>query len=334
MEAEPQDWFGAWIKPPTAGRVELRGGRASATSGVDLLATSRSGSRPASTSSSTLPTARRIAAGRAELAGDLQVRPPRADRARGQARRRHPGRDPRIQLATRDATMGLMRRTADLSHATIAGPVPPLGRARDCRLFGLVRDVPAVRGCGAAAQRHASSLARAPPPGDRGDGLHGASTCRRYTRSGSPIARGRTTSTESVAGRPREPLGDRVGVRVVTPPSTRTSAPSTDFDEFVAAAQAAGLEVALDYALQCSPDHPWVTEHPEWFRHRSDGSIRYAENPPKQYQDIYPIDFDSDDAAGLWSRVRRRHALLDRPRRAHLPGRQPAHQAVRASGSG
>ena len=77
-----------------------------------------------------------------------------------------------------------------------------------------------------------------------------------------------------------------------------------DFDEFVAASQAAGLEVALDYALQCSPDHPWVTEHPEWFRHRSDGSIRYAENPPKQYQDIYPLDFDSEDAAGLWSALR------------------------------
>jgi starch synthase (maltosyl-transferring) len=68
----------------------------------------------------------------------------------------------------------------------------------------------------------------------------------------------------------------------------------------VAAAQSAGLEVALDYALQCSPDHPWVTEHPDWFRHRSDGSIRYAENPPKQYQDIYPIDFESEDAPHLW----------------------------------
>ena len=65
----------------------------------------------------------------------------------------------------------------------------------------------------------------------------------------------------------------------------------TDFDHFVAEAQALGMEVALDYALQCSPDHPWVTEHPEWFHHRSDGSIQYAENPPKKYQDIYPINF-------------------------------------------
>jgi starch synthase (maltosyl-transferring) len=78
-----------------------------------------------------------------------------------------------------------------------------------------------------------------------------------------------------------------------------------DFDRFVAEAERHGLEVALDLALQCSPDHPWVTEHPEWFRHRPDGSIRYAENPPKQYQDIYPLDFETDDWAALWTEVQR-----------------------------
>ncbi|MFD7284236.1 alpha-1,4-glucan--maltose-1-phosphate maltosyltransferase, partial [Streptomyces sp. NPDC059862] len=67
-----------------------------------------------------------------------------------------------------------------------------------------------------------------------------------------------------------------------------------DFDWFVDRARALGLEVALDFALQCSPDHPWVDKHPEWFRHRPDGSIAYAENPPKKYQDIYPIAFDRD----------------------------------------
>jgi starch synthase (maltosyl-transferring) len=72
-----------------------------------------------------------------------------------------------------------------------------------------------------------------------------------------------------------------------------------DFDHFVAEARSLGMEVALDFAIQCSPDHPWVTEHPEWFRHRSDGSIAYAENPPKKYQDIYPIDFDTPDINGL-----------------------------------
>ncbi|MFE4372819.1 alpha-1,4-glucan--maltose-1-phosphate maltosyltransferase [Streptomyces sp. NPDC056835] len=67
-----------------------------------------------------------------------------------------------------------------------------------------------------------------------------------------------------------------------------------DFDHFVETARTLRLEVALDFALQCSPDHPWVTKHPEWFHHRADGSIAYAENPPKKYQDIYPIAFDSD----------------------------------------
>ncbi|MDQ1382804.1 MAG: hypothetical protein QOG65_183, partial [Actinomycetota bacterium] len=67
-----------------------------------------------------------------------------------------------------------------------------------------------------------------------------------------------------------------------------------DFDDFVAAAEALGLEVALDLALQCAPDHPWVSSHPEWFTTRADGSIAYAENPPKKYQDIYPLNFDND----------------------------------------
>ncbi len=76
-----------------------------------------------------------------------------------------------------------------------------------------------------------------------------------------------------------------------------------DFDYFVAEAGKLGLEVALDFAVNCSPDHPWVTEHPEWFSHRPDGSIKYAENPPKKYQDIYPINFDTQDKAGLWTEL-------------------------------
>ncbi|MFF1659853.1 alpha-1,4-glucan--maltose-1-phosphate maltosyltransferase [Streptomyces sp. NPDC058255] len=67
-----------------------------------------------------------------------------------------------------------------------------------------------------------------------------------------------------------------------------------DFDSFVRRAADLRLEVALDFALQCSPDHPWVEKHPEWFHHRPDGTIAYAENPPKKYQDIYPIAFDED----------------------------------------
>ncbi|SNC71768.1 starch synthase (maltosyl-transferring) [Kytococcus aerolatus] len=77
-----------------------------------------------------------------------------------------------------------------------------------------------------------------------------------------------------------------------------------DFDAFVARATELGLEVALDLALQCSPDHPWVSEHPEWFVTRADGSIAYAENPPKKYQDIYPLHFDTDPT-GLAAEIRR-----------------------------
>jgi starch synthase (maltosyl-transferring) len=67
-----------------------------------------------------------------------------------------------------------------------------------------------------------------------------------------------------------------------------------DFRRFIAAAGAAGLEIAMDLALQCAPDHPWVTTHPEWFTTKPDGTIAYAENPPKKYQDIYPLNFDND----------------------------------------
>ena len=73
-----------------------------------------------------------------------------------------------------------------------------------------------------------------------------------------------------------------------------------DFRHLVASAKAHGLEVALDIAFQCAPDHPWVREHPEWFRTRADGSIQYAENPPKKYQDIYPFDFETAQWRELW----------------------------------
>ena len=73
-----------------------------------------------------------------------------------------------------------------------------------------------------------------------------------------------------------------------------------DFDHLVATASTHGLEIALDIAFQCSPDHPWVSEHPDWFVIRPDGTIQYAENPPKKYQDIYPLNFESPDWHALW----------------------------------
>jgi starch synthase (maltosyl-transferring) len=77
-----------------------------------------------------------------------------------------------------------------------------------------------------------------------------------------------------------------------------------DFRSLRDAAAARGIELAIDIAFQCSPDHPWVSEHPEWFKHRPDGSIQYAENPPKKYQDIYPLDFETSDPEGLWQALK------------------------------
>jgi starch synthase (maltosyl-transferring) len=77
-----------------------------------------------------------------------------------------------------------------------------------------------------------------------------------------------------------------------------------DFGRLVAKAREAGLEIALDFAIQCSPDHPWLREHPEWFHRRPDGTLKYAENPPKRYQDIYNVNFATDDREGLWDALR------------------------------
>ncbi len=76
-----------------------------------------------------------------------------------------------------------------------------------------------------------------------------------------------------------------------------------DFDRLVATAREHDIDIALDIAFQCSPDHPWVAQHPTWFNIRPDGSIQYAENPPKKYQDIYPLNFESPDWRGLWDEL-------------------------------
>ncbi len=77
-----------------------------------------------------------------------------------------------------------------------------------------------------------------------------------------------------------------------------------DLEYLVQQLHGRNMELALDIAFQCAPDHPWVTEHPEWFKKRADGSIQYAENPPKKYQDIYPLDFESSDWQGLWDALK------------------------------
>jgi starch synthase (maltosyl-transferring) len=96
-------------------------------------------------------------------------------------------------------------------------------------------------------------------------------------------------------------IGNEHGGHTAVDPSLGTL---DDFEKFVERARSIGLEIALDYALQCSPDHPWVREHPDWFVIRPDGSIQYAENPPKKYQDIFPLNFWCEDREGLWNACR------------------------------
>jgi starch synthase (maltosyl-transferring) len=105
--------------------------------------------------------------------------------------------------------------------------------------------------------------------------------------------KGRNNTLEARPGDPGSPwaIGSAEGGHDAVHPDLGTLA---DFDAFVARTRELGMEVALDLALQTSPDHPWVKEHPEWFTTRVDGSIAYAENPPKKYQDIYPVNFDND----------------------------------------
>lgn len=110
---------------------------------------------------------------------------------------------------------------------------------------------------------------------------------------GTTNRKGRNNTLEALPGDPGSPygIGSAEGGHDAIHPDLGDFA---DFDHFVARAHELGMEVALDIALQCSPDHPWVKDHPEWFTTRADGSIAYAENPPKKYQDIYPLNFDND----------------------------------------
>ncbi len=116
---------------------------------------------------------------------------------------------------------------------------------------------------------------------------------------GTTFRKGPNNSVECAPGDPGSPwgIGGVEGGHTAIHPDLGTF---DDFSYFVEEAESHGLEVALDVAFQCSPDHPWVTEHPEWFTHRPDGTIQYAENPPKKYQDIYPINFESEDWEALW----------------------------------
>ena len=120
---------------------------------------------------------------------------------------------------------------------------------------------------------------------------------------GREFRKGKNNSPNSQPTDPGSPwaIGSAEGGHKSIHPNLGTLA---DFKHFVSAAGKQGLEVAIDIAFQCAPDHPYVREHPEWFRKRPDGTIQYAENPPKKYQDIYPLDFESAEWRALWEELK------------------------------
>lgn len=120
---------------------------------------------------------------------------------------------------------------------------------------------------------------------------------------GTQFRKGKDNAPEAQPGEPGSPWAigaEEGGHKSVAPELGGMEA----FERFVAEADRLDLKVALDIAFQTSPDHPYVKEHPEWFRHRPDGTIRYAENPPKKYQDVYPLDFESEDWRALWDELK------------------------------
>jgi starch synthase (maltosyl-transferring) len=115
--------------------------------------------------------------------------------------------------------------------------------------------------------------------------------------------KGRNNSLVAAPGDPGSPwaIGSEAGGHEAVDPELGTP---EDFERLVAEAKEHGIEIAIDFAIQCSPDHPWLKEHPEWFNRRPDGTLKYAENPPKRYQDIYNVNFDSEDWKELWAALR------------------------------
>jgi starch synthase (maltosyl-transferring) len=210
--------------------------------------------------------------------------------------------EPRIDLALADTTASLA-----------AGPVEPAELTRSEPTLSLVVDRTRAA-CGAWYELFPRSLAA--EPGRHGTFAEAAAHLPRLVELGFDVVylppihpighthrKGRNNTPGAGPADPGSPwaIGSEEGGHTAVHPALGDLA---DFDRFVGAAKSLGLEVALDYALQCSPDHPWVREHPDWFRVRPDGTIRYAENPPKKYEDIVPLDFWCADREALWKACR------------------------------
>jgi starch synthase (maltosyl-transferring) len=208
----------------------------------------------------------------------------------------------RPQLLLDPGTLELVRSYPDRSAAT--------GYDRELEV---IVDRPLAR-CGAWYEAFPRSLGRVPgQPGTLKDCLDhlpriaGMGFDVLYLPPIHPIGqsfrKGRNNTLPAGPSDPGSPwaIGNEHGGHKAVEPALGTI---EDFGALVRAARARGLEIALDYALQCSPDHPYVREHPEWFYTRPDGTIKYAENPPKKYQDIYPLNFYCRDREALWEELK------------------------------
>ncbi len=206
----------------------------------------------------------------------------------------------RVSLATAADLAGLMRTYADRSRATTSRAYRVWVDRTRARVGAWYEMFP--RSAGPDPSRSATfreACSRLPAIADLGFDVV-------YLPPIHPIGRSfRKGPNNSLKARPGDPgspwaIGSDEGGHTAIEPGLGSF---EDFESFRAAAERLDLEVALDLAWQCSPDHPWVREHPDWFRHRPDGTIKYAENPPKKYQDIYPLDFESDDWRALWQEL-------------------------------
>ena len=241
--------------------------------------------------------ARGLEQGRGDARDAREVRDARGARDARDAR----DMEPRLRLALDDELAQLMDRHTDRAHAcTYRELAVVVDRAR-ARFSSWYEMFP--RSCSPEPGRHGTFrdvVARLPYVAGMGfdvlylPPIHPIGFTHRKGKNNSPVAEpGDVGSPWAIGG----PAGGHKAIL----PELGTAA---EFRELIARARDHGLEIAMDVAFQCSPDHPYVREHPEWFRKRPDGRIQYAENPPKKYEDIYPFDFECEAWRELWQELK------------------------------
>jgi starch synthase (maltosyl-transferring) len=240
------------------------------------------------------------AARRARAAGDAGD----ADRLKGWATRlRRPKPEEVVELATSEELAALMTSHPDRRRGAGSSPELELIAARERARHGAWYEL-FPRSASPVRDRHGTLrdvAALVPDVAELGFDIL-------YLPPIHPIGRtNRKGANNADRARPGDPgspwaIGSEEGGHTAIHPELGTF---DDFEHLQAELKRHDMELALDLAFQCSPDHPWVREHPEWFRHRADRTIRFAENPPKRYEDIFPLDFETKDREALW------RALLD-----------------------